>query len=75
MDFPVIMMLLEVSADADQKIGILIDLASATNYITYKAANGLRLCSEKVTLIVHGAGGMSLKVSNVRYLLKVRIKW
>ena len=34
-EWPVIMMLLEVTANAGQKIGTLIDLASDTNYITH----------------------------------------
>lgn len=35
-ELPVIMMLLEVTANAGQKIGTLIDLASDTNHITHK---------------------------------------
>jgi hypothetical protein len=52
-EFPVIMMILEVTANAGQKIGTLIDLASDTNYITHEAAGELNLRSEVVTLIVH----------------------
>lgn len=37
-ELPVIMMLMEVTANAGQKIGTLIDLASDTSYITHKAA-------------------------------------
>lgn len=37
------MMLLEVTANAGQKIGTLIDLASDTNYITHRAASSLNL--------------------------------
>lgn len=73
-ELPVIMMLLEVTANAGQKIGTLIDLASDTNYITHKAANQLNLRSEKITLVVHGVGGMAMRVSSTRYLLKVRVK-
>lgn len=51
------MMLLEVVANAGQKVGTLIDLASDTNYITHKAASRLNLRSEDITLIVHGVGG------------------
>ena len=40
------MMLMEVTANAGQKIGALVDLASDTNYITHKAAHRLRLQSE-----------------------------
>ena len=71
---PVIMMLMEVTANAGQKIGTLIDLASDTNYITHKAAERLRLESEKITLIVHGVGGMTMEVNTDRYILRVRIK-
>lgn len=42
-EWPVIMMLLEVTANAGQKIGTLIDLASDTNYITNEAADRLNL--------------------------------
>ncbi|XP_078789161.1 uncharacterized protein LOC144984490 [Oryzias latipes] len=73
-ELPVIMMLMEITANAGQKIGTLIDLASDTNYITHKAAERLKLQSEKVTLVVHGVGGMTMKVSTQRYLLRVRIK-
>ncbi|XP_060762855.1 uncharacterized protein LOC132872219 [Neoarius graeffei] len=73
-DLPVILMLLEVTANAGQKIGTLIDLASDTNYITHRAARRLKLRSEKVTLVVHGVGGMAMKVKTKRYLLKVRVK-
>lgn len=40
-ELPVIFMLLEVTTNAGQKIGTLIDLASDTNYITYRAARRL----------------------------------
>ncbi|XP_035812328.1 uncharacterized protein LOC118471497 [Amphiprion ocellaris] len=73
-ELPVIMMLLEVTANAGQKIGTLIDLASDTNYITHKAASGLNLRSEEITLIVHGVGGMKVHVETKRYLLKIRVK-
>lgn len=45
-----------------------------TNYITHKAAERLRLRHEKITLVVHGVGGMTMKVNTLRYLLKVRVK-
>lgn len=70
-EFPVIMMILEVTANAGQKIGTLIDLASDTNYITHEAAGELNLRSEDVTLIVHGVGGMQVTVETKRYLLKI----
>lgn len=49
-ELPVIMMLIEVTANAGQKIGTLIDLASDTNYITHKAAKRLHLRSEEITV-------------------------
>ncbi len=73
-ELPVILMLLEVTTNAGQKIGTLIDLASDTNYITHRAARRLKLQSEKITLVVHGVGGMAMKVKTKRYLLKVRVK-
>lgn len=72
-EFPVIMMLLNVIANAGQKIGTLIDLASDTNYITHKATDELNLRSEDVTLVVHGVGGMKVSVETKRYLLKIRV--
>lgn len=72
-EFPVIMMILEVTANAAQKIGALIDLASDTNYITHEAAGELNLRSEDVTLVVHGVGGMQVTVETKRYLLKIRV--
>lgn len=72
-EYPVIMMILEVTANAGQKIGTLIDLASDTNYITHEAAGELNLRSEDVTLIVHGVGGMQVTVKTKRYLLKIRV--
>ena len=72
-EFPVIMMILEVTANAGQKVGALIDLASDTNYITHEAAGELDLRSEDVTLIVHGVGGMQVTVQTKRYLLKIRV--
>ncbi|XP_031731827.1 uncharacterized protein LOC116399095 isoform X1 [Anarrhichthys ocellatus] len=68
------MMLLEVTANAGQKIGTSIDLASDTNYITHEAASRLNLRSEEMTLVVHGVGGMKVRVETRRYLLKVRVK-
>ena len=68
------MMLLEVTANAGQKIGTLIDLSSDTNYITHKAASKLNLRSEEVTLVVHGVGGMKAHVETKRYLLKIRVE-
>ena len=73
-ELPVILMLLEVTANAGQKIGTLIDLASDTNYITHRAARRLNLRSEKITLVVHGVGRMAMKVKTKRYLLRVRVK-
>ncbi len=52
-ELPVIMMLMEVTTNAGQKIGTLIDLASDTNYITHEAADRLKLRSEKITLVLH----------------------
>lgn len=74
LELPVIMMLLNVTANAGQKIGTLIDLASDTNYITHGAANRLNLRGEKVTLVIHGVGGMKVRVKTMRYLLKIRVK-
>ena len=68
------MMLMEVTANAGQKIGTLVDLASDTNYITHQAADRLKLRSEKITLVVHGVGGMTTKVATRRYLLRIRVK-
>lgn len=73
-ELQVILMLLEVSTNTGQKIGTLIDLASDTNYITHGAARRLNLRSEKIMLVVHGVGGMAMKVKTKRYLLKVRVK-
>ncbi|XP_049321149.1 uncharacterized protein LOC111193301 [Astyanax mexicanus] len=73
-ELPVIMMLLEVTANAGQRIGTLIDLASDTNYITHEAADRLRLRGEEVTLVVHGVGGMTMQERTKRYLLRVRVK-
>ncbi|GAA6075584.1 uncharacterized protein LOC115149571 [Tachysurus ichikawai] len=67
-------MLLEVTANAGQKVGTLIDLASDTNYITHRAARRLNLQNENITLVVHGVGGMAMKNKTRRYLLKVRVK-
>ncbi|XP_070411564.1 uncharacterized protein [Nothobranchius furzeri] len=68
------MMLLEVTANAGQKISALIDLASDTNYITHKAAQRLNLRGEEITLVVHRVGGMKTQVETKRYLLKIRVK-
>lgn len=68
-EWPVIMMLLEVTANAGQKVGTLIDLASDTNYITHEAAGRLNLRSEVITLVVHGVGGMKVFVETRRYVL------
>lgn len=73
-ELPVILMLLEVTTNAGEGIGTLIDLASDTNYITHRAARRLDLRSEKITLVVHGVGGMALKVKTRRYHLRVRVK-
>ena len=67
------MMLLNITANAGQKIGALIDLASDTNYITHKATDELKLQNEDVTLVVHGVGGMKVSVETKRYLLKIHV--
>lgn len=72
-EYPVILMILNVTANDGQRIGTLIDLASDTNYITHKAASKLKLRSEDVTLVVHGVGGMQVSVETKRYLLKIRV--
>ncbi|KAK7918659.1 hypothetical protein WMY93_009943 [Mugilogobius chulae] len=72
-EYPVILMLLDVTANDGQRVGTLIDLASDTNYITHRAASKLNLQSENVTLVVHGVGGMKASVATKRYLLKIRV--
>nr|XP_017209463.2 uncharacterized protein LOC108181536 [Danio rerio] len=74
LELPVIMMLLNVTANAGQKIGTLIDLASDTNYITHSAADRLNLKGEKITLVIHGVGGMKVRMKTKRYLLKIRVR-
>lgn len=69
----VIMMLLEATVHAMQKIGTFIDLASDTNYITHKAAGQLSLRSEDMTL-VHGVRGMKVVVRTKQYLLKICVR-
>ena len=73
-ELPVIKLLMQVTANAGQKNGTLIDLASDTNCITHKAAESLRSRNEKITLVVHGVGGMTMEVNTQRYLLKVKVK-
>ncbi|XP_077949972.1 uncharacterized protein LOC144389412 [Gasterosteus aculeatus] len=73
-EFPVIMMLLEVTTNSGQLIGTLIDLASDTNYITNNAAQRLGLIGESIKLIVHGIGGMTTTVTTKRYSLRLRVK-
>lgn len=60
-------------SNTGQKNGILIDLASDTNYITHRAAKRLGLASEKVTLVVYGVGGIATSVNSLRYHLRVRV--
>lgn len=72
-ELPVIVILLEVTANAGQKIRTLIDLASDTNYITHKAASRLNLRNEEITLVVHGVGRMKVCMGTKRYLLKIPI--
>lgn len=67
------MMLLEVTANAGQKSGTLIDLASDNNYITHEAAGRLNLIREDITLMVHCVGGMKVYIKTKRYLLKICI--
>lgn len=54
------MMLLEVTANAGQKIVTLIDLAFDTNYTTHRVAS-INLRSEEITLVVHGIRGMKTR--------------
>ena len=69
-----IILLLEVIANAGQKVGTLIDLASDNNYITHRAASRLNLKSEDIKLIGHRVGGIKVHVETRRYLLKIRVK-
>lgn len=61
-ELPVLMMLLEVTANAGQKID--------TNYITHRAANRLTLRSKKINLVVYGVRGMAMEVNIKTYLLR-----
>lgn len=65
-----VMMLLEVTANAGQKIVTLIDLAFDTNYTTHRVAS-INLRSEEITLVVHGIRGMKTRVTISRDLLKI----
>jgi len=73
-EYPVIMMLLEVTTNSGQLIGTLIDLASDTNYISTEAAERLKLNGEDIKMIVQGVGGMEKTVITKRYTLRLRIK-
>lgn len=73
-EYPVIMMLLEVTTNSGQLIGTLIDLASDTNYISTEAAERLKLNGESIKMIVQGVGGMEKTVTTRRYTLRLRIK-
>lgn len=72
-EHPVLMMIMEITTNGGQTIGTLLDLASDTNYITHQAADRLRLRGEKIMLVMHGVGGMKVRVKTKRYLLKVRM--
>lgn len=73
-EYPVVMMLLEVTTNSGQLIGTLIDLASDTNYITHGAAQQLGLKGESIQLIVNGVGGMTKTVRTKRYVLRLRVR-
>ena len=73
-DYPVIMMLLDVTTNSGQLVGTLIDLASDTNYISNKAAERLKLNGESIKLIVQGVGGMEEIITTKKYTLRLRIK-
>lgn len=73
-EYPVVMMLLEVTTNSGQLIGTLIDLASDTNYITHSAAQRLGLNGESIRLIVHGVGGMTKTVRTKRCVLRLRVR-
>lgn len=49
-------------------------LPSDNKYITHNPADRLRLRSEKVTLVVHGVGAMTMRANTERYVLKIRVK-
>lgn len=61
-EWPVIMMFVDVTATPGQKIGTLIDLASDTNHITHEEAGWLNLRSEGMMLVVHGVRRMKAVV-------------
>lgn len=73
-EYPVVMMLLEVTTNSGQLVGTLIDLASDTNYISNEAAERLKLNGENIKLIVQGVGGMEKAVATRRYTLRLRVK-
>lgn len=73
-ELPVIPMLLEVTTNAEQMTGTLIDFGSDTNYISHIAVRRLGLRGEKVMFAVHGVGGKAMKVKTKKYSLKVRVK-
>lgn len=72
-EYPVIMMLLEVTSNSGQLVGTLIDLASDTNYISSEAAERLKLRGKNIKMIVQGVGGMEKTVVTRRYTLRLRI--
>ncbi len=73
-EYPVIMMLLEVTTNSGQLLGTLIDLASDTNYISNEAAECLKLNGKNIKMIIFGVGGMERTVNTKRYTLRPRIK-
>ncbi len=73
-EYPVIMMLLEVTTNSGQLIGTLIDLASDTNYITNNAAPAAWTDWRAHQVNCSRIGGMRTTVTTERYSLRLRVK-
>lgn len=70
-EYPVILMLLEVTTNSGQLIGTLIDLASDTNYITNNAAQRLGLIGELIVVLIPP---IPWTVTAKRYSLRLKVK-
>ena len=72
---PAIMMIQYAQTSCGEKVGVLWDSASDTNYCTNEVAERLKLKGEPFTLVINGIAGIQTKVDTMRYLLKLKSKF
>ena len=74
-EFPTMLMIQYAFTSKGDKVWVLWDSASDTNYCTKELAKRLKLVGDPFILVINGIAGIQTRVETVRYVIKLRSKF